>query len=57
MAFKHCQKTDEMLVCDMDIHKFSSKIPTGTYIQTWPPPQYPGGGLPYERSRDARQEF
>ena len=55
MAFKHCQKTDEMLVSNMDIHKFSGKILT--YIQTWPPPQYPGRRLPYEMGRDARQEF
>ena len=55
MAFKHCQKTDEMLVSDMDIHKFNGKILT--YRQTWPPPQYLGRRLPYEMGRDARQEF
>ena len=40
----------EMLVSDMDIHKFNGKILTETYIQTWPPPQYPGRRLPYERA-------
>ena len=35
MAFKHCQKTDEMLISEMDIHKFFYSSQHATLKETF----------------------